>query len=248
MAAVEDFMPSLGGDDLREPARPRGSDPAPAEYTRWERKEFGALDAGTGLFSTPGEAPLMMGDDGDDVGRSGHHQAVGDMLDSGHGFLVRNAPAAPKTVWRETCEVCGDPLPTPGDDPDWLCQYYDETRPASLTCNCAWCLRYQDYLAGKFRPQGGRPRKRCGNKACDREADRLRKRRDRGAELPPDPIQVIVSEPRSEYEYALTARGKEDVCTPAPVWNRRWRRNEPNWWLSFQRKRGLWGVSEKPRN
>lgn len=156
--------------ELEAPIQPRDSDPSSVEYTTWERKEFGALDRGTGLFRRTGETPLVMGHDGDDVGRSDGDQAIKDMLESGHGFLVRSAPELPKTLGRMTCEVCGGPLPTPGDDPDWLCQYYDETRPASPTCNCAWCLCYQDYLAGRYKPRGGRPRKRCGSKECDRKA------------------------------------------------------------------------------
>jgi hypothetical protein len=65
------------------------------------------------------------------------------MLDSGHGFLIRKQDE-PKNPLRSACEICGGPLPTPGDDPDWLCQYGDETEPASLDCNCPWCLKYQD--------------------------------------------------------------------------------------------------------
>jgi hypothetical protein len=130
------------------------------------------------LFKAPGEAELVIGTDGDEVGRPAHDQAVGDMLDSGHGFLVRKIDK-PKTVWRVTCEVCDGPLPTPGNDPDWLCQYGNEDEPASLTCNCPWCLKYQDYLAGRFQPQGGRPRQRCGLEDCKRVAARMRKQRQR---------------------------------------------------------------------
>ncbi|MCU1697850.1 MAG: hypothetical protein JWR34_3913 [Mycobacterium sp.] len=153
------------------------------EWLEHENPLHDALPSGDGLvaiadrpslFKEAGEADIVIGTDGDDVGHVEHHQAVADMLDSGHGFLVRKIDQ-PKTVWRATCEVCDGPLPTPDDAPDWLCQYYDETQPASLTCNCPWCLKYQEYLAGMFKPQGGRPRQRCGNKACDRKADAERK-------------------------------------------------------------------------
>jgi hypothetical protein len=139
------------------------------------------------IFQTPGEAPLTIGTDGDHRGRSACDQEVGDMLDSGHGFLIRKQDE-PKNPLRSACEICGGPLPTPGDDPDWLCQYGDETEPASLDCNCPWCLKYQDYMSGRYKPNGGRPRKRCGAKKCDTEATRRRqankRARDRGKELP----------------------------------------------------------------
>lgn len=140
------------------------------------------------LFKVKGEADLDMGTDGDDVGRSAKDQAVVDMLDSGHGFLVRSVDK-PKTEWRQTCEICECPLPTPAPDdaPAWLCQYYDETRPASLICTCAWCRAYQAYLAGMYRPHGGRPRQRCGSSGCERIAARIRKQKSRGTYTPPPP-------------------------------------------------------------
>lgn len=136
------------------------------------------------LFKVAGETDLPVGTDGDDIGSIGD-QAIRDMLDSGHGYLVRTIDR-PKTVWRVTCEVCDGPLPTPGNDPDWLCQLGDETEPASMTCICPWCRTYQDYMSGRYKPQGGRPRQRCGSKECDRKAKtaaqkakRLHKRRER---------------------------------------------------------------------
>ena len=216
------------------------------------------------LFKATGEADLVIGTDGDDVGRSAHHQAVGDMLDSGHGFLVRKIDK-PKTVWRVTCEVCEGPLPTPGDDPDWLCQYYDENRPALLTCNCPWCLKYQDYLAGRYKPKGGRPRQRCGSKECDRKADAHRKAQKRLEErqekllaeyaeyedeaparvawedVPQEVREQVPPEIREQVRAKMNAR----LDFEPPVWNRKRRRNEPSWHLSFQRKRELLGRVRK---
>ena len=224
------------------------------------------------LFKDAGEYDLEIGTDGDDIGAPAYEQAIGDMLNSGHGFQVRRIEK-PKTKWRATCEVCDGPLPTPGDDPDWLCQYYDETRPASPTCNCAWCLKYQDYLAGRYKPQGGRPRQRCGAKECDRKADSQRKarrrneaRRKRLVAESVDTIGELPTPTRADTEAALsnvdqlpdeirsgvTSKLRQRLASfdgyQAPVWNRRRGRNEPKWQLHCQRKREAARVSEKPPN
>jgi hypothetical protein len=170
MTATEDFFVTANAGEWLE------HDPLPDGHPSGDG--LVAIADRPSLFTSAGEADLVIGTDGDDGGHLVHHHAVADMLDSGHGFLVRKIDE-PKTVWRVTCEVCDGPLPSPGDDPDWLCQYYDENQPASLTCNCPWCLKYQDYLAGVFKPEGGRPRQRCGSKACDRKADAERKARTR---------------------------------------------------------------------
>lgn len=236
-AATEDNLPVLGVTDLRRPPEPSAG--------------FARVDDGTGLFKLKGEPKLDIGSDGDDDGCSGRDQAIGDMLDSGHGFLVRGVDQ-PKTVRRETCEVCGVPLPTPGNDPDWLCQYYDETRLASQTCNCSWCLNYQEYLAGKYHPQGGRPRKRCGSKECERKADAERKRLDRaakraGVEPPPPPLAEVVRQPGPSASFSLdtiAVAGRGRLSIRPADWNRR-NPQEPNWWLSGQLKRGLWSPVRK---
>lgn len=237
--ATEDKMPSLGIELLERPAVGGVADQTPAP-----RENAARLSDGTGLFRAPGDPVLDMGSDGDDVGRSSRDQAICDMLDAAHGFLVRKIEASHKPR-RVTCEVCEGPLPTPGADPDWLCQYYDETRPASVSCNCGWCLSYQDYLAGKYKPQGGRPRQRCGSRVCEREADKLRKRRKRAglaiqdhlvpAAEPPVREALAAEEPR----IASSPTPKQRDDNPPHVWNRPRRRNEPNWWLSCQVRRGL---------
>ncbi|PQE02562.1 hypothetical protein CYL16_03300 [Mycobacterium sp. EPG1] len=140
------------------------------------------------------EPPLEMGHDGDDLGKreSMSQVAIRDMLNSGHGYTVRGLGTM-KTVHRTTCEVCGGPLPTPaGDDGiDWLCQYDDDLQtPASVFCNCPWCLSYADFLQGKYRPRGGRPAKRCHSAECKRKAAAERKRKQRGKATPATPTVV----------------------------------------------------------
>ncbi|OBI54677.1 hypothetical protein A5667_24925 [Mycolicibacterium fortuitum] len=262
MAATDDFSVTGNvGDRLK-------ADPVPDGHPG--RDGLVAVADRPPLFKISGEVDLAIGTDGDDGGPVGD-QTIGDMLDSGHGFLVREINQ-PKTVWRVTCEVCDGPLPAPGDDPDWLCQYYDETRPASLTCNCAWCLTYQDYVAGRYKPRGGRPRRRCGSKECERKADakrkaqkRLQKRREQllaecSAENddPPPTLADIeealsrVDEIPEQYREAvrlrlMRRRDNFDGYRP-PAWNRPRRRKEPNWGLNCRRKRASAEVSEKPRN
>ena len=106
--------------------------------------------------------------------------APGDMLPSGHGYMVRDLGAAPTTEWRQTCEVCGEHLPPPAAG-EWVCQFHEE-KPGSVLCNCNWCLHYQMWLRGEYRPRGGRPAKRCGTKECSRRAARDRKRLQRERE------------------------------------------------------------------
>lgn len=178
-AAVEDFMQPLGDTSL---------EPRPGDVTD---RPLSEILTNVDLALVPDTAESVNREDdpepiNDGVGSGS--QVVADLLNSGHGFIVRSASAKPRTVWRTTCEVCGGPLPAPGDDPDWLCQYGDEISDrASPTCNCNWCLSYQDYLAGRYRPQGGRPRKRCGSKECDRkaktEAQKLKRRAKRREQI-----------------------------------------------------------------
>jgi hypothetical protein len=233
--ARDDRMSPLGDKDeaLPEPVNP------------YEQARVQRIDDGTGLFRVKHETKLDVGNDGDDVGRKHTDQGIADMLDSGHGFLVREV-GKPKTVGRVTCEVCDGPLPTPGNDPDWLCQYYDETRPASLLCNCSWCRSYQDYLAGRYKPRGGRPRQRCGAKECDRQAAKLRKRKQRGAvEAAAEPVrQLPVARQHRARQWTPRTHSGWDGYEPPP-WNRPRRRNEPNWWLHCQRKRAQAGCVTK---
>lgn len=124
-------------------------------------------------------------DDGDEIGTPKRSGGILDIVDSGHGFRVFSVDT-PKEL-PTTCEVCGGPiLALSQDGIDWLCQYDDDLKtPASIACNCAWCLSYKAYLAGRYRPQGGRPAKRCGSADCKRKAARDRKRKQRGTYTPP---------------------------------------------------------------
>ena len=163
----EDQMGSLGDTNL-------------ADHYKAPEPEY-AASVPSGMDSTYDESPLVMGDDGDDAGartkvkfrvdgngdpdRTLAAMAPGDMLASGHGYMVRDLGEAPTTEWRQTCEVCGEHLP-----------------PGSVLCNCNWCLHYQMWLRGEYRPRGGRPAKRCGTKECSRMAARDRKRLQRERE------------------------------------------------------------------
>jgi hypothetical protein len=179
--ATEDGMPNLGDTNL-------------ADHYQAPEPEF-ALPRSKGLDSAYDESPLVMGDDGDDVGprtkvkirvdgngdpeRTLAAMAPGDLLSSGHGYLVRDLGAAPTTEWRQTCEVCGDHLPPPAAG-EWFCQFRED-KPASVMCNCNWCLHYQMWLRGEYRPRGGRPAKRCGARECTRKAGSERQRKSREA-------------------------------------------------------------------
>lgn len=134
---------------------------------------------------------LQMGSDGDDIGkltkvkvrvdgngdpeRTLAQLAPHDMLDSGHGFVVRSADPAPKTEWATDCEVCGDPiLPSAGE---WICEFGEPM----MDCQCNACLYWGMWLRGEYRPRGGRPAKRCGTAECNRKAARERQRKSRAA-------------------------------------------------------------------
>ncbi len=142
------------------------------------------------------------GNDGDDIGKltkvkfrvDGNgdlerlmaSMAPADLMQSGHGFLVRSMGGRPKTVWPTSCELCGSTIIAPAEE--WLCQLgnFGEVvepdgpfRSASTTCNCNWCLHYQMWLRGEYRPKGGRPAKRCGSSDCKKIAARNRKRKSR---------------------------------------------------------------------
>ncbi|SLI45987.1 Uncharacterised protein [Mycobacteroides abscessus subsp. massiliense] len=195
-ASMEDKLPSLGDDYLTD-LTPTSEGVVPLTEGWRSPPETIALDA-------TDQPPLVMGDDGDDTGRlvkvkirvdgNGDAErtlaqlAPRDMLDSGHGFLVRSADPAPKTVWATNCEVCGGPLLPPASE--WFCQLGNFGRsaepdgpflPASTSCDCSWCIHYQLWLRGEYRPRGGRPAKRCGTAECKRKANRDRQRKSRAA-------------------------------------------------------------------
>lgn len=143
-------------------------------------------------------APLAMGHDGDDTGQltrlklridgNGDQTrllaslAPADMMQSGHGFQIRDMGATPKTVWRTTCELCGVALALPAAE-GWLCELGCQPGTEEWDqCNCNWCLIRGQWLRGEFRPMGGRPAKRCGTPECKRRAATERKRKQRARE------------------------------------------------------------------
>lgn len=182
--ANEDHLPSLGEEDLTTLISVP-EEVVPLTHGWRSPTETIALDP-------TDEAPLVMGDDGDDAGKltkakfridgNGDPErmlaqlAPQDMLDSGHGFMVRTQTVQPRTEWRTTCEVCGDPILAAAGE--WLCEL---GRLASTLCNCNWCLHYQMWLRGEYRPRGGRPAQRCGTAECKRKAARERQRKSRAA-------------------------------------------------------------------
>ena len=179
-----DKLPLLGDEDLTVGThRPE----EPGTLAPPERAESGYDD----------ESPLVVGGDGDDVAAftrtklrvdgNGDQEktlaalAPGDLSQSGHGFVVRSLGDPPKTEWRQTCEVCGDPmLPLSGT---WVCEVGHQAGSSGWnSCRCNWCLLRGLWLRGQYRPQGGRPAKRCGTAECTRKANRERKRQQRERE------------------------------------------------------------------
>lgn len=131
----------------------------------------------------PDETPILGGDDGDDNGEESEHgygsPALFDMVQAGHGFLIKSTGLAPKLPRLQDCETCGAPIPLPGAD-DWVCEL--GSLPGSLDwdiCGCNWCLHRRLWLQERYSPNGGRPAKRCGSADCKRiaAAERQRKRR-----------------------------------------------------------------------
>ncbi|MEV4635252.1 hypothetical protein AB0J79_18665 [Rhodococcus coprophilus] len=188
--AVEDYLPSLGNASL-ELATTEDTEDRNGEEHR---------------------ASLEMGHDGDDDGqpemirhrlngpRNGNDDtedeppsllAPSDMMQSGHGFQIRDLGARPKTEWRTTCELCGDPLPPPAAD-GWICEL--GSLPGSEEwgrCECNWCLLRGQWMRSEFRPKGGRPAKRCGTPECTRRAATERKRQQRARDKARKEAQLL---------------------------------------------------------
>jgi hypothetical protein len=127
-------------------------------------------------------------------------------------------------------------------------------------------MKYQDYLAGRYKPQGGRPRQRCGSAVCDRKAktakqkqQRLQKRREKLAaeadegmaefyampvpELKTGFVPITLEDVPEEHREAVRAKlesKRENFDFHEPrAWNQTRGRNEPSWPLSHQlHKRG----------
>lgn len=184
MNAVEDFLQSLGDVSLEKSGIDAATEDAPLTTVKDPHEV--------------NRAPLVFGHDGDDTGQrtrikfrvdgNGDQDrllaelAPSDMLQSGHGFLIRDVGTAPKTPWRTTCELCGTALAQPAAE-GWICelgcipgtQEWDQ-------CGCNWCLLRGQWMRGEYRPRGGRPAKRCGTRECTTRAARERKRRQRERE------------------------------------------------------------------
>lgn len=176
-AVSEDLMAELGDTNLADHFHP--PDPAP------------------GTVERPGDYPLAMGTDGDDVGRRVKVRTDGngdpertlaelapiDLMEANQGFLIRTVEA-PKTTWRTTCQICDRPLP-PSSAGEWFCENGSLPGTADWdTCRCNWCLIRGQWLRGEYRPRGGRPAEQCGLSDCKRVADKLRKRKSRGTKVP----------------------------------------------------------------
>ncbi|MBS1692267.1 MAG: hypothetical protein JST91_08600 [Actinobacteria bacterium] len=144
------------------------------------------------IDEVPGESPLLIGSDGDDIGQqtkvkfrvdgNGDPErqlalfVPYDMLASAHGYLIQDLGDRPKTMPRDECELCGSPIIAKADE--WLC----ELGVREDQCECNWCLLRGQWMRGEYRPSGGRPAKRCGTEDCKRRAARERKRRQRERE------------------------------------------------------------------
>lgn len=191
--AAEDYMTPVGGLSL---------EPPPGDLTERSIREIGVINVDRELAPKlpdpnyePYRAPLEAGSDGDDIGKqtkvkfrvdgNGDPErllaqlAPADMLQSGHGFLIRDAGEPPKTIWRTSCEVCGSALPLPGAE-GWVCEFGAQPGSADWDqCQCNWCLLRGQWLRTQYRPRGGRPAQRCGTAECTRYANRERKRKQR---------------------------------------------------------------------
>lgn len=192
-AVSEDLMNELGDTNLADHFRP--PDPEP------------------GTVERPGDYPLTMGTDGDDVGRrvkvkiridgNGDPErtraelAPMDLMDASQGFLIRTIEA-PKTTWRTSCKICDRPLP-PSAAGEWVCELGNlPGTPEWDTCPCNWCLIRGQWLRGEYRPRGGRPAERCGLSDCKRVAAKLRQRRARGTRVP-DGLALPAPAPKRRY-------------------------------------------------
>lgn len=65
-------------------------------------------------------------------------QGASDLLNQGHGFLVRTVTRDESAYVQTTCKVCEGPLPLPACE--WLCEleYTYGVAPAAH-CGCNWC-------------------------------------------------------------------------------------------------------------
>jgi hypothetical protein len=145
------------------------------------------------------DAPLEAGHDGDDLGQltavkfgAGSEErlltllAPSDLVQSSHGFLIRDIGDASETNWAKSCELCGEPLKPPANE--WVCEVAsDPGTPEWADCQCNWCFYRRLWERGEYRPHGGRPAKRCGTQECKRKAARARAK---GGHVTETPLRV----------------------------------------------------------
>lgn len=202
-AVSEDLMDELGDTNLSDHFRP--PDPEP------------------GTVERPGDFPLAMGTDGDDVGRrvkvkiridgNGDPErtraelAPMDLMNASQGFLIRTIEV-PKTTWRTTCKVCDRPLPLPSAG-EWVCETgATPGTPEWHTCRCNWCLIRGQWLRGEYRTQRGRPADRCGLADCKRVAAKLRKRKSRWTKVPTALMPAMPTPRRSRLRKSAEGGGR----------------------------------------
>ena len=87
---------------------------------------------------------------------------LGDLVASGHGYLVVSYSTA--TILPITCRYCNGPLPLPGRD--FVCEFAEQPWG---DCRCNWCVIREYKL---IRNKGGQPR------ICDSTECRKAQRRD----------------------------------------------------------------------
>lgn len=102
-------------------------------------------------------------------------EAVGDLVSSGHGFLLRTLGGAPTFLVPTPCRYCGEVIR--GAETEWVCQFGWSDWAG---CSCNWCLCRQQYESGTYRARG-RPAVQCGQPECKRKLrnDQQRARRSK---------------------------------------------------------------------
>lgn len=95
-------------------------------------------------------------------------QAVFDLANAGHGYLVQTVTRDESITVQTTCRFCGGPLPTP--QKDWLCELvYERGAEPDPACRCNWCVLRRQWEERQYR-DAGRPRTQCDSDDCKRQA------------------------------------------------------------------------------
>lgn len=104
-------------------------------------------------------------------------EGISDLVDAGHGFLVRTLTRDENKVAQTLCKYCNGPLPLP--DAEWLCELeHLHGAVPNLTCGCNWCECRRQWESRQFRT-AGRPREICDSPDCKRQQKNERQRRYR---------------------------------------------------------------------